>query len=125
MATGIRRLPIRNRSHRIARLSGPILPPPREVLSISALLLTGQSVPIPLSARIGRSNAIAVLFARCDPVRPDLHCGISQAVFQASLPWIDGSTAYHGLSCRLGLQELPRNSAGPRTEGKVWTTCSS
>jgi hypothetical protein len=83
-------------------------------------LLTGQSVPILLSARIGRSNAIAVLFARCDPAHPDLHCGISQAVFQRRrYRGFDASMAYCGLSCRLGLQELPRNSAGPRTEGKV------
>ena len=77
-------------------------------------------MPVLVSARIGRSNAIAVLFARCDPVRPDLRCGISQAVFQRRrYRGFDASTAYRGLSCRLGLQELPRNSAGPRTEGKV------
>lgn len=83
-------------------------------------LLTGQPVPVLVSARIERSNSIAVLFSRCDPARPNLQCGISQAVFQRRrYSGFDASTAYRGLSCRLGLQELPRNSAGPRTEGKV------
>jgi len=63
---------------------------------------------------------IAVLFVRCDPARSDLHCGISQAVFhRRHYRGFDVSMAYRGLSCRLGLQELPRNSAGLRTEGKV------
>jgi hypothetical protein len=32
---------------------------------------------------MGRSNAIAVLFTRSDPARPDLNCGMRLAVFQS------------------------------------------
>jgi len=80
--------------------------------------LTGQSVPILLSALLDvqiRSQCSA----RCDPARP-ICAAISQAVFQRRrYRGVNESTAHRGLSCRLVLQELPRNSAGPCTEGTM------
>ena len=77
-------------------------------------LLTGQSVPILVCVRMGRSNAIPALFMSGDPAYPDLNCGTRLASV-SELPYrgSDAFTAYRGLSCRPGLQELTQNSAGP------------